>query len=440
MENEHQRKKSDAKVQLICQQPIEPGVVQGNCAFNGVMISLGLITDAVHLVHGAIACTHNPGETHGSLSLGAKLSQLGCSTDFNENNIIFGGEKKLHKAIEKIFKSYHPAAIFVYATCSTALIGDDIESVCKIATKEIGMPVIPVNSAGFLGSKNLGKYLANETLLKYVIGTAEPAFTTPFDINIIGEYNVAAELWHVLPLFKRLGIHVLSKIIGDTHYHELCYAHRAKLNVVIGGNVALQMAEAMQAKYDIPYITESFYGGENVNSCLRNIALALGDRYLQERTEWLISEENTALEIALSSYRSQLQGKRILVSMSGEKSWFFISAAKNLGMQVIATFDIDNSEIDKTQTHQLIGEENIILTHPSPQRLLQIIKEKDADILVAEVGNQHTAIKAKIPLLDIHQHHTYTGYAGLLEMTRKLTQALSNPVWQQVTKPAPWDE
>jgi nitrogenase molybdenum-cofactor synthesis protein NifE len=46
---------------------------------------------------------------------------------------------------------YNPTAVFVYATCVTALIGDDIDSVCKKATQKINIPVIYVNSPGFFG-------------------------------------------------------------------------------------------------------------------------------------------------------------------------------------------------------------------------------------------------------------------------------------------------
>jgi nitrogenase molybdenum-cofactor synthesis protein NifE len=70
--------------------------------------------------------------------------------------------------------SYSPAAVFVYNTCVTALIGDDVEAVCKAATERWGVPVVPVDCAGFYGTKNLGNRIAGEAMFKYVIGTREP--------------------------------------------------------------------------------------------------------------------------------------------------------------------------------------------------------------------------------------------------------------------------
>ncbi|MEH1848853.1 MAG: nitrogenase iron-molybdenum cofactor biosynthesis protein NifE [Nostoc sp.] len=438
----YKQKKLSDKKKLTCTKLPQPGASQGNCPLDGAMVSVGAITNVVHLVHGGIGCTHNPWATHGSLSSDSQLYQTAFTTDFGENNVIFGGEKKLYKAILDVAQRYNPAAIFVYATCITALIGDDIDSVCKLAAQKIDIPVIYINSPGFLGSKNLGNHIGNETLLKYVIGTAEPEFTTPFDINIVGEYNVAGDLWNVLPLFERLGIRVLSKITGDARYQEICYAHRAKLNVVICSNVVLPMAQAMKELYGIPYIEESFFGIKNLNHCLRNISATLGDKYLQQRTERLIAQENATLNIALAPYRARLKGKRIILCTGGVKIWSIILAAKDLGMEVIASTNAKTTQEEKAKIKQYLGQDGIILHEATPQALLQVLKDTKADILISGTGNKYTALKAQIPFLDVNheRHHAYTGYIRLIELARQLYEALYSPVWEQVTKPAPWDE
>jgi nitrogenase molybdenum-cofactor synthesis protein NifE len=446
----YNQKKLNGKKKLTCTNPPQPGSTQGNCPFDGAMVSVGAITDAVHLVHGTVSCTHNPWATHGSLSSGSQLYQTAFTTDLSEGNIVFGGEKKLYKAIVDVAQRYHPAAIFVYATCVTALIGDDIDSVCKLAAQKINIPVIYVNAPGFLGSKNLGNRIGNEVLLNDVIGTAEPEFTTPFDINIVGDYNVAGETWNILPLFQKMGVRVLSKITGDARYQEVCYAHRAKLNVVLCSNVAIQMAQTMQERYGIPYIEESFYGATNLNSCLRNVAaklsVSLGDSFvnheLQERTEKLIAQETAALDIALAPYLSDLKGKRIILSTGGVKSWSLILAAQDLGMEVIAATDGKTTEEEKAKIKQYLGEDGMVLSDTTPQTLLKVLKQTKADVLITGAGNKYTALKAQIPFLDINheRHHAYAGYAGLVELARELHEALYSPIWKQISKPAPWDE
>lgn len=439
---EHNHQKNGQKKNKSCTQVAQPGAAQGGCAFDGAMIALVPITDAAHLVHGPIACAGNSWGSRGSLSSGPMLYKMGFTTDLGENDVIFGGEKKLYKAILEVQQRYQPEAVFVYSTCVTALIGDDIDAVCQAAAKKTGTPVIPVNSPGFIGSKNLGNRVGGESLLEYVVGTQEPESTTPYDINLIGEYNIAGEMWGVTPLFEKLGIRVLAKITGDGRYNQIAYSHRAKLNVMICSKALINMARKMEERYGIPYIEESFYGVEDMNRCLRNIALKIGNADLQERVEQLIVEETAALDQALAPYRARLKGKRVVLYTGGVKSWSIISAAKDLGMEVVATSTKKSTEEDKARIKELLGKDGIMMEKGNAQELLRVIDKTKADMLIAGGRNQYTALKAKIPFLDINQerHHPYAGYVGMIEMARELDEALYSPVWEQVRKPAPWEQ
>ncbi len=438
---EHNHKKEGKGKNKSCTQVAQPGAAQGGCAFDGAMIALVPITDAAHLVHGPIACAGNSWGSRGSLSSGPMLYKMGFTTDLNENDVIFGGEKKLYKAILEVKERYNPAAVFVYSTCVTALIGDDLDAVCQKAAEKTGVPVVPVNSPGFIGSKNLGNRVGGESLLEYVVGTREPEYTTPYDINLIGEYNIAGELWGVLPLFEKLGIRVLAQITGDGRYQDIACSHRAKLNVMICSKALINMARKMEERYGIPYIEESFYGVADMNRCLRNIAARLGDADLQQRVEQLITEETHRLDDALAPYRARLKGKRVVLYTGGVKSWSIISAAKDLGMEVCATSTKKSTEEDKARIRELLGQDGIMLEKGNAQELLRVIAQTKADMLIAGGRNQYTALKAKIPFLDINQerHHPYAGYVGMVEMARELEEALYSPVWAQVRKPAPWD-
>ncbi len=437
---EHNHKK-EGKKNKSCTQVAQPGAAQGGCAFDGAMIAMVPITDAAHLVHGPIACAGNSWGSRGSLSSGSMLYKMGFTTDMSENDVIFGGEKRLYKSIQEIAERYSPAAIFVYLTCVSALIGDDLEAVCKKAAEKAGIPVIPVNAPGFVGSKNLGNRISGEALLDYVVGSREPEYTTPYDINLIGEYNIAGEMWGVLPIFEKLGIRVLAKITGDARYEEVCQAHRAKLNVMICSKALINMGRKMEEQYGIPYIEESFYGVDDMNRCLRNIAAKLGCPQLQARVEQVIAEETEQLNEQLQPYRERLTGKRVVLNTGGVKSWSIISAAKDLGIQVCATSTKKSTEEDKAKIKELLGQDGIMLEKGNAQELLSVIAKTKADMLIAGGRNQYTALKARIPFLDINQerHHPYAGYVGMIEMARELDEALHSPIWQQVRKPAPWD-
>ncbi|MBD2411929.1 nitrogenase iron-molybdenum cofactor biosynthesis protein NifE [Nostoc calcicola FACHB-389] len=434
---QQKQKKTKSSTQLP-----QPGTAQGSCAFDSAMMTLVPITDAAHVVHGPSGCVANIWGNYTSLSSGSMLYKIRFSTDIDESDIIFGGAKKLYKGILELQRRYKPTAIFVYSTCITALIGDDIEGICKDVTEKTGTPTIPVHCPGFIGSQNLGNRVAGEALLEHVIGTAEPDITTPYDINLIGEYNIAGAIWNVLPLLEKLGIRVLAKITGDALYKEVCYAHRAKLNVILSSKALINIAKKMEKIYGIPYIEESIYGIEQISQCLRNIAAKLGNPDLVQRTENLIAEENSILEEKLTPYRARLQGKRIVISIKNFKSWLIIFAANKLGMEVIAVCTQKNTEDELARIKNLLDrEDSIILESENPEEILQIISNNQGDILINEGRYLDTALIAKIPFLDINieRNHPYAGYIGILEITRELYATFYNPVWEQVSQLASWD-
>ena len=441
-ECEHNLNKGGQGKNKACAQQSQPGSAQGGCAFDGASITLVPITDAAHLVHGPIACSGNSWNSRGSLSSGSTLYKMGFTTDISENDIIFGGEKKLYKAVVQVINNFNPSAVFVYSTCITALIGDDLDAVCKAVVEKYKIPVIPVHSPGFVGSKNLGNRLGGEALLQHVIGSKEPKYTTNYDINIVGEYNIAGEMWAVTTLLEKLGIRVLGKRTGDAKYEDICFAHRAKLNVMICSKALINVASSMKEKYDIPYIEESFYGVDDMSRCLRNIAKFFNDAQLIDRTEKIIEEEVSRMNIQLEPYRKKLKGKRMVLYTGGVKSWSIVSAAQDLGMQVVATSTKKSTEEDKSRIKKLLGKDGIMLEKGNPEELLRVIKQTKADLLVAGGRNQYTALKAKIPFLDINQerHHPYAGYIGMVEMARELCEAVYSPIWRQVRKTAPWDQ
>jgi nitrogenase molybdenum-cofactor synthesis protein NifE len=430
-----------------CARP-KPGATAGGCSFDGAQIALLPIADVAHIVHGPIACAGSSWDNRGTRSSGVTLYRIGMTTDLSETDVVMGrGEKRLFHAIKQAIDSYSPAAIFVYNTCVTALIGDDVGAVCKAATERWGTPVVPVDAAGFYGTKNLGNRLAGEAMFKHVIGTREPEPAKPradglptYDVNLIGEYNIAGEFWHVSPLFDELGLRILCTLSGDTRFHEVQTMHRAKVNMVVCAKALLNVARKMEENYGIPFFEGSFYGVQDMNNALRDFARIIGDPDLIARTEAVIAREEAKSSAALDPWRDKLRGKRVLLYTGGVKSWSIVSALQDLGMKVVATGTKKSTEEDKARIRELMGDDTKMIDDGSPKALLSIYRELQADILIAGGRNLYTALKARIPFLDINQEREfgYEGYAGMEELARQLALSMNSPVWEAVRKPAPW--
>ena len=93
-------RKGSAPFELDCNKESLAGAVsQRACVFCGSRVVLYPIADALHLVHGPIGCAVYTWDIRGALSSGPELHRLSFSTDLQELDVIFGGEKKLAKAL-----------------------------------------------------------------------------------------------------------------------------------------------------------------------------------------------------------------------------------------------------------------------------------------------------------------------------------------------------
>ena len=430
-----------------CAKP-RPGATAGGCAFDGAQIALLPIADVAHIVHGPIACAGSSWDNRGTRSSGSGLFRIGMTTDLTEQDVIMGrGEKRLFHSIKQAVEDHSPAAVFIYNTCVPALVGDDIEVVCKEAEQRWGTPVVPVDCAGFYGTKNLGNRIAGESMVKYVCGTREPDPLPEsadgrkiHDITLVGEYNIAGELWHVLPLLDELGLRVLCTLSGDARYREVQTMHRSEVNMMVCSKAMINVARKLQDAFGTPWFEGSFYGVRDVSQALRDFARLIDDPDLTERTEKVIAREEAKINAALEPWRDKLRGRKVLLYTGGVKSWSVIAALQDLGMEVVATGTKKSTEDDKARIRELMGKDAVMLEDGNPRKLIQIVHDNQVDVLIAGGRNMYTALKARIPFLDINQEREfgYAGYDGMLELARQLVLTIDSPVWEAVRTPAPW--
>jgi nitrogenase molybdenum-cofactor synthesis protein NifE len=401
-----------------------------SCAFDGAMIVLQPIADAAHVVHGPIACCGNSWEGRGSLSSKGRLHRLGFTTDMNEMDIVYGAEEKLYRAIIKTYAEARPAAVFVHATCVSGLTGEDIDSVCRRAETELGISVIPVNAPGFIGPKNLGNRIAGEVLLERVIGTGTSPVNQDrssfFYVNLIGEYNIAGDLWLVEPVLNRAGVKIQAGITGDSTFEEIRNAHHAQLNMVVCSRALINVAREMERRYGIPYVEVSFFGETEMTKALRAVSEQMvrsgADSSFPGRIEEVIASERQRLQNRLGAY-NHLKGKRAVLYSGGVKSWSFISALMDLGIEVVAVGAKKSSAEDEEKMKKIMGPDAPIVEDVTPRNLLRLLKEKGADMLVAGGRNKYLAVKEGYPFIDINQERErpYAGYEGLINIAEDLS-------------------
>ena len=287
-------------------------------------------------------------------------------------------------------------------------------------------------------------------MVRHVIGTREPdpvpahlhrEGITVHDIALIGEYNIAGELWHVQPLLDELGLRVLGSLSGDARFREVQTMHRSEVNMMVCSKAMINVARKLKEGFGTPWFEGSFYGIRDMGLALRDFARLINDPSLTGRTEALIAREEARLHAALAPFKARLAGKRVLLYTGGVKAWSIISALQDLGMEVVATSTRKSTEQDKAKIRELMGDKTVMLDESQGARaLIDMVNETKTDILIAGGRNMYTALKARIPFLHINQERelAYAGYEGMITFAEQILQAVESPIWKAVRAPAPW--
>ncbi|MFZ5833674.1 MAG: nitrogenase component 1, partial [Planctomycetota bacterium] len=321
-----------------------PGIItQRGCTYAGCKgVVLGPTRDIINITHGPIGCgfyswltrrnqTRPPTDEHDN------FMTYCFSTDMQDEEIIFGGEKKLRAAIQEAYDIFHPKAIAVFSTCPVGLIGDDVHAVTKEMKEKLGINVFGFSCEGYKGvSQSAGHHIANNQLFRHVIGRNDETSPAPFRINMLGEYNIGGDAFVIEDLLERCGIELVATFSGNSSIDKFENAHTADLNCVMCHRSINYVADMIETHYGVPWIKVNFIGAESSAKSLRKIAEYFGDEKLMERVEAVIEEEMVAVRQAQQEVRPRCEGKLAMLFVGGSRAHHYQDLFDELGMKTIA--------------------------------------------------------------------------------------------------------
>jgi len=430
--------KGKQKGHLKCDADSIAGCVsQRACVFCGARVVLNPITDAIHLIHGPIGCDAYTWDIRGSLTSGEDLFRNSFSTDLQERDVIFGGEKKLAAAIDQLVAKYPANLVFVYSTCIVGVIGDDLEAVCKGASERHHIEVIPVQSSGFIGNKSAGYRAANDALFRLIEPPDRSHVGKDKSVNYLGDFNLAGEAWIIRDYLDQMGVKVNTVFTGDSSYAELKKATRASLNIMQCAGSMTYLAGKFEETYAIPYLRVSFLGIEDTAQSLRSIAAAFNDPQMAARAEALIQKETAAIQPVIAAYRRKLTGKKAAVFVGGGfKAISLIKQFRELGIDVVMIGTQTGQKEDYETMNTLVDDGTIILDDANPAELEKFMVEQGADLLVGGVKERPLAYKLGRAFVD-HNHdrkHPLSGFVGAVNFAEEVYSTVCSPVWRHIRK------
>ncbi len=479
-----------------------PGLIgQRGCCYAGCKgVVLGPTRDIVNITHGPIGCgfyswlTRRNQTDPSTTPDGHNFMTYCFSTDMQDEQIIFGGEKKLRQAIQEAYDNFHPKAIAVFSTCPVGLIGDDVHAVCRDMKEKLGINIFGFSCEGYKGvSQSAGHHIANNQIFKHVIGTSDTVTDGEYRINLLGEYNIGGDAFEIERIFEECGITLNATFSGNSSIDGFARAHTADLNLIMCHRSINYVAEMMEKKYGLPWIKVNFIGSQATAKSLRKIAQYFGDQKLIVRVEAVIAKEMPAVEAARAEIRPRTEGKRAMMFVGGSRAHHYQELFAELGMKTLSAgyefahrddyegrkvmpsikVDADSRNIEELEVErdpekyrprkspedmeklrscglEFSGYEGmmpqmkngaLVIDDISQYEADQMLETFKPDIYCAGIKEKYAVQKHGIPMKQLHSYDyggPYAGFKGAINFYKEIDRMVNSKVWSYIK--APWEK
>jgi nitrogenase molybdenum-iron protein alpha chain len=479
-----------------------PGIIsQRGCTYAGCKgVVLGPTRDIVNITHGPIGCGFyswltRRNQTRPKSPEDHNFMPYCFSTDMQDEQIIFGGEKKLRQAVQEAYDLFKPKAIGIFSTCPVGLIGDDVHAVAREMKEKLGdCNVFGFSCEGYKGvSQSAGHHIANNGIFKHVVGLDDTVKAGKFKINLLGEYNIGGDAFEIERLFEDIGVTLVASFSGNSSYDYFANSHTADLNLIMCHRSINYVAEMMETKFGIPWIKVNFIGAEATAKSLRKIADYFDDPELTARVEAVINREMPAVEAERAKAKARCEGKTAMLFVGGSRAHHYQELFREIGMETIAAgyefahrddyegrrvlpnlkVDADSRNIEELHIEPDPERFQPRLSAADIERLEQAgLKLSDYEGMMAEMENGALVIddisqfeterlielyhpdivcggikekyiiqKSGVPMKQLHSYDysgPYAGFTGASNFYREIDRMVNSKVWKSLK--APWQE
>ncbi len=430
------KEKGEDTTQFLPLSNIEtiPGSLsERGCSYCGAKLVIGgVLKDTIQMIHGPIGCAYDTWHTKRYPSDNGNFQlKYVWSSDMKEQHVVFGGEKQLAKSIREAFKEFPDIKrMIVYTTCATALIGDDIRAVVKTAEKELGdVDIFCVECPGFAGvSQSKGHHVLNIGWVNEKVGTVEPEITSPYTINVIGDYNIQGDTFVLEKYMEKMGIQIIAHFTGNGTYDSLRGMHRAQLNVTNCARSAGYIANELKKRYGIPRLDVDTWGFDYCKEALRKIGTFFG---IEDRAEALIAEEVAQYESKMEWYKKRLTGKKVCIWTGGPRLWHWTKALEDdLGMQVVAMSSKFGHQEDFEKVISRGQEGTVYIDDGNELEFFEVLEMVKPDLVLTGPRVGALVKKLHLPYVNGHGYHNgpYMGFEGAVNMARDMYNAIYSPL------------
>jgi len=418
-------------------------------------VRVSTIRDAVMIVHAPVGCSSSAlgyrelfkGIPKGLGGLPDEFEFHWLTTNLNERDVVYGAADKLKAAIHEAQNRYNPKAIFIMASCTSGVIGEDIDGVVADTQPEVSATIVPVHCEGTKSRLvQTGYDVFWHAVLKYLVKPARKK--QPDLVNIASMLSYTwQDRMEITRLLGKVGLRV-SFIPEFATIEQFEQLSEAAVTAPMCPSYTDYLSRGLEQEHNVPFfLYPSPIGIAHTDEWLRTIAKYTGK---EKEVEALIAEEHVEWVPKLESIQKEFkelapEGDKldVLGSLGQGRLLTQTPFFNELGVKATAAIvqDFDNlvlDEMDKMIAET--GDFDVLVNTFQAAEVAHIAKNRAPDIVLS-CPFQGSAYKRDKGMTRIHalrgdprEWSTQAGYKGAVAAGNFLLQSTKNKSFQQTMK------
>lgn len=418
-------------------------------------VSIG-IKDCIGIVHGGQGCVMF---VRLLISQHLKESFEIASSSVHEDGAVFGALDRVEQAVDVLLMRYpHVKVIPIITTCSTEVIGDDVDGVVrklnegllqeKYAGREVHL--IPIHTPSFVGSMISGYDVAVRDIVKYFARKGEPngkinlitGWVNPGDVTALKHLLQAMDidatvLFEIEDFDSPLMPSGNTVSHGNTTIADLVDTANASATLALNRYEGAKAARYLEEAFQVPAIIgPTPIGIRNTDTFLHNLKKLTGKPIPPS----LVRERGIALDALTDLVHMFLADKKVAIYGNPDLVVGLAEFCLDLEMKPVLLLLGDDNATYKSDPRiqalqQQVDYRMEIITNADLWEMEKRITDGELalDLILGHSKGRFTAIDNQIPMVRVgfptydragHYRHPVVGYAGAIWLAEQMANTL----------------
>jgi nitrogenase molybdenum-iron protein beta chain len=414
------------------------------------------IKDCIGIVHGGQGCV-----MFVRLLIAQHLKENFdiASSSVHEEGAVFGAVKRVEEAVDVLLMRYpHVKVVPIMTTCSTEVIGDDIDGVVlklnagllkhKYAGREVHL--IPIHTPSFVGSMVSGYDVAVRDFVKYFAKKDQPSgklnlitgWANPGDVtalkHLLAEMQIDATVLFEIESFDSPLMPDGSEVShGDTTVEDLTGTANALGTIALNKYEGGQAAKFLEKEFNVPAIIgPTPIGIRNTDTFLQNLKKMTGKPIPKS----LVRERGIAIDALTDLTHMFLADKKVAIYGNPDLVIGLAEFCLDLEMKPVLLLLGDDNPRYKDDPRVKAFQDKVdfdmqIITNADLLELESRIKSKalELDLILGHSKGRWTSIDNNVPMVRVGfptfdraglYRHPVVGYAGAIWLAEQMANTL----------------